>query len=210
MALNSVAKKRLLFSLIIILFSVGCDQATKTIAQDNLELHGPYDSYLNDVVRIQYVLNTGAAFSIGANLSEEVRFWIFIVGQGVFLLFLAIYLFRSYQDHMTQFYGFCLILGGGLGNFYDRIFRDGAVVDFLNLGLGETVRTAIFNVADISITTGLFMLIYGIFKGEQEIKRAEREQNESNGSSDDSAAFASGDSDESENETRQPDNPEKL
>ena len=50
-----------------------------------------------------------------------------------------------------------LVAGGGLGNLWDRLARDGAVVDFLNLGIGP-VRTGIFNVADLVLVAGLVVL----------------------------------------------------
>jgi len=159
-------RNRLLFAFFLVLTCVGCDQATKHMAQTRLPIFHVF-SYLGDTVRLQYVQNTGAAFSIGADLPANVRWWIFVVGQGIFLLFLAIYIIKNRDEHSSQFYGFALILGGGLGNFYDRIFRDGAVVDFLNIGFGNIIRTAIFNVADVVITCGLFLLIYGIVKKEK-------------------------------------------
>lgn len=158
-------RNRLLLALLIILTCVGCDQTTKHLAQTNLPIYQMF-SYFGDTVRLQYVLNTGAAFSLGAGLPEGARFWIFIVGQGLFLLFLVGYLIKNHDLRSSQFYGFALILGGGLGNFYDRIFRDGAVVDFLNIGIGEFLRTAIFNVADVAITSGLVLLVWGMYRTE--------------------------------------------
>jgi signal peptidase II len=156
---------------------VGCDQTTKHLAQTNLPIYQMF-SYLGDTIRLQYVLNTGAAFSLGATLPENMRWWIFVVGQGVFLLFLSLYLIKNHDLRSSQFYGFALILGGGLGNFYDRIFRDGAVVDFLNIGFGNFLRTAIFNVADIAITFGLVLLVIGIYRNEE--KKKAKELNELN------------------------------
>lgn len=166
-------RNRFLFALLIIVTCVGCDQTTKHLAQTNLPIYQMF-SYLGDTVRLQYVLNTGAAFSLGASLPENVRWWIFVVGQGLFLLFLTLYLIKNHNLRRSQFYGFAMILGGGLGNFYDRIFREGAVVDFLNIGIGNYLRTAIFNVADIAITCGLALLIIGIYRSE----RHERQQAE--------------------------------
>lgn len=165
-------RNRFLFALLIITTCVGCDQTTKHLAQTNLPIYQMF-SYMGDTVRLQYVLNTGAAFSLGATLPENVRWWIFVVGQGVFLLFLSLYLIKNHDLRSSQFFGFALILGGGLGNFYDRIFRDGAVVDFLNIGFGNFLRTAIFNVADIAITCGLVFLVIGIYRSEEKKKANE-------------------------------------
>ena len=53
-----------------------------------------------------------------------------------------------------------LLIGGGISNLADRALRAGAVVDFLNVGLGP-LRTGIFNVADVGITAGTILLIAG-------------------------------------------------
>lgn len=152
---------RFIIALIVILTCIGCDQATKHLAQTNLPRWHVF-SYFGDSVRLQYAENAGAAFSLGATLPENIRWWIFVIGQGVFLFLLAAYFLRNSNQHISQFFGFTLILGGGLGNFLDRILRDGVVVDFLNIGIGN-IRTAIFNIADVAITTGLLLLLYGVF-----------------------------------------------
>lgn len=46
----------------------------------------------------------------------------------------------------------------GISNFHDRVFNHGAVIDFLNIGVGS-LRTGVFNVADIAIMIGVFMII---------------------------------------------------
>lgn len=164
MSFDTSARARLTIAAIIILTCLGCDQTTKQFAQDKLPRWNAI-SYLGDTVRLQYVENPGVAFSIGADLPSEVRWWLFCVGQAVFLLILALHFMRNIAIHTSQFFGFAFILGGGLGNLADRIFRNGVVVDFLNLGIGS-LRTAIFNMADVAITAGLVLLLWGMF-GEQ-------------------------------------------
>jgi signal peptidase II len=51
-----------------------------------------------------------------------------------------------------------LVAGGGIGNLIDRLAYNGAVIDFLNVGIGG-LRTAIFNVADVAVFLGAAMLI---------------------------------------------------
>jgi signal peptidase II len=51
-----------------------------------------------------------------------------------------------------------MVLGGAVGNLIDRL-RFGAVVDFLDVGISESVRWPCFNVADSAITVGVFLLI---------------------------------------------------
>lgn len=168
---NNAYLKRFLIATLIIIVCLVVDQATKMIAHENLPRFQRL-SYVQDTIRLQYAENAGAAFSLGANLPTSMRWAIFGIGQGIFLLVLAGYLLKNKDQARIQFYGFVFILGGGLGNFLDRLYRNGIVVDFLNIGLG-TIRTAIFNVADMAITFGLGMLIWSMFKqsGKDGIKR---------------------------------------
>ncbi len=154
--------KRLYYSLLIVIVCLVVDQTTKMIAHENLPRFQRF-SYAQDTIRLQYAENAGAAFSLGANLPKSIRWAIFGIGQGIFLLVLAGYLIKNRDQARVQFYGFVFILGGGLGNFLDRLYRKGIVVDFLNIGLGN-IRTAIFNVADMAITLGLAMLIWNVFQ----------------------------------------------
>ena len=58
--------------------------------------------------------------------------------------------------------GFCCIIGGGLANVFDR-YAYGSVTDFLHIDLGGKLRTGIFNIADVSVTTGMIMIIVAGF-----------------------------------------------
>jgi signal peptidase II len=55
--------------------------------------------------------------------------------------------------------GATLLAAGGIGNLIDRVIRDGAVIDFMNLGIGP-VRTGVFNVADVHIMAAVAMFIF--------------------------------------------------
>ena len=57
-----------------------------------------------------------------------------------------------------------LILAGGIGNLIDRVSHQGLVTDFINLGIGP-IRTGVFNVADIAVTTGGLVAIALSFRG---------------------------------------------
>ena len=52
-----------------------------------------------------------------------------------------------------------LVLSGGLGNLVDRIINDGRMIDVMNIGIGS-LRTGIFNVADVYITVGVVVLVF--------------------------------------------------
>jgi signal peptidase II len=71
-------------------------------------------------------------------------------------------------------FGAVLLAAGGIGNLIDRILRDGAVIDFMNLGIGP-VRTGIFNVADVQIMAAVAIFVFfkeppALPKGEETAK----------------------------------------
>jgi len=137
----------------ILLFTVGCDQATKQIAVATLA-GTPRQSLLGGLLRLEYAENPGAFLGMGGRVPENVAFWIFVVGVGLLLLGLGAWLFLA-KDRQSPavVVALALMLAGGASNWVDRVTNDGRVVDFLNLGIGG-VRTGIFNVADVAIMAG--------------------------------------------------------
>ena len=101
--------------------------------------------------------NEGAAFGILAEAGGWQR-WFFLALAGAIGLAI-VYWLRSlpHRGHSWLAVGLAFILGGAVGNAYDR-FVDGYVVDYLHFHWGEHYFPA-FNVADIAITTGAIMLI---------------------------------------------------
>jgi signal peptidase II len=137
--------------------SVGCDQSTKQLAKSQLR-GAPGFSYWGDLFRLQYAENHGAFLSFGASFPEGTRYLIFTVAVGALLAFvLGVALFKSGLD-FTSVSGYALLAGGGLSNWVDRAFRGGSVVDFMNLGIGS-LRTGIFNVADVLILVGIGLVL---------------------------------------------------
>jgi len=159
--MNPLSRTTLILS--ITLGIIVSDQATKLIAKRYLWPNGFY-SYAGDIFRLQYAENSGAFLGLGATLPDPWRHLVFTVLVGVFLLALLVYLLRAYA--LAKFPTICLsfVCAGGLSNLIDRIAYDGHVVDFLNVGIGS-LRTGIFNVADMAITFGaLFMLGESLFR----------------------------------------------
>ncbi len=148
---------RLFITAVISLFCVGCDQASKQYASHYLP-KDHMNTYLYDSLRIGYTENTGAFLGMGSNLSPEHRFWLFSVFAGLLLIGLFAYLLFSKPASIVSITGFALILSGGGSNLYDRITNNGAVIDFLNIGI-SSVRTGIFNIADIAIMAGALLAI---------------------------------------------------
>ncbi|TKB62693.1 MAG: signal peptidase II [Nitrospira sp.] len=153
--------KRSLLVLLLLIFCVGCDQLTKEAAHQYLALQ-PQQSWFHDTVRLQYAENTGAFLSLGGDLSEGLRVFLFQVFPALCLVALAMVLFAQQIPLFTAI-AWSLVLSGGLGNLLDRIMNDGRVIDFMNLGIGS-LRTGIFNVADVCITTGVVLLVIHTFQ----------------------------------------------
>ena len=94
---------------------------------------------------------------VGGDLSEATRFWIFIVFSGCALLGIFAYTILGKDLRPVDVVSLSLILGGGAGNLIDRLFKGGVVIDYMILTLGS-LKTAIFNIADTAIVSGLLLL----------------------------------------------------
>lgn len=153
--------KRVAFVAALVVVLVGLDHLTKWLAVVYLKEHPPI-IYLGDLFRLQYATNTGAFLSLGAGLPEHIRPWLLTGLNGVILSVVAMFLIAKRQIPFLVTLALALILSGGVGNMIDRIFRDGVVVDFMNIGMPWgplKIRSGIFNIADIAIMAGLFLMI---------------------------------------------------
>jgi signal peptidase II len=139
--------------------TIGCDRATKQAATTMLAGQ-PDHSYLADTVRLGYVENSGGFLSLGASWPPAFRTMFFTVATGVMLLTLAAVAIRRRRDKWSGL-GFALFLAGGASNWIDRMAR-GSVVDFLNVGVGS-LRTGVFNVADVAIMLGAAVFVLAEF-----------------------------------------------
>ena len=153
--------KRLPLILIIMLLSIGLDRITKIWAIRELKDEG-VRTYLNDFIRLVYAENTGAFLSMGSGLNEQVRYWVLTILPILVLLYVLYMTLFSADMNRIQVASFTFILAGGLSNIFDRLM-EGRVVDFLNMGF-DGLRTSIFNVADMSIMLGLFMMLPQLFR----------------------------------------------
>jgi signal peptidase II len=151
---------RISLFLSLILPCVACDQATKEIARRTLD-DGRLVEFWNGFVRLELVENTGALLSLGSSLSEPVRTGIFLFLVPVGLAALTISLIRSHTISLSAGCGISLMIGGGIGNLIDRVFNQGAVVDFVSIGMGG-LRTGIFNVSDVAIVAGALLVFLGM------------------------------------------------
>ncbi len=141
----------------LLLACVGCDQVSKAVVRNHFAL-GHTQSFLADTLRLTHAENPGAFLSIGASLPELARVAVFQVGVAILVLGLLWYALFARQSGYWGTVGFSLLAASGLGNLIDRLLQDGQVTDFLNVGVGS-VRTGIFNVADVVGLIGLAVLV---------------------------------------------------
>lgn len=126
--------------------------------------------FIKDVVIIKYffefkrVTNDGAAWS----MFSSKRVLLILIG------FLAVYFIikfiGDFKENKRNVYAFGLLLGGCIGNLYDRVIF-GYVRDFIYFKFGS-YSYPIFNVADIGIVIGTILLLYACLKGEEDGSRS--------------------------------------
>jgi len=145
--------------LLLILTNVGCDQVTKQMARSKIEFREHIDVW-GDYVYLTRVENTGAFLSLGADMPPVVNIIVLSVLPCLLLLFGIYMLLKRMNLPRFQLWGWCFIIGGGIGNIYDRILYS-SVTDFMNIGIGD-LRTGIFNMADVSIMIGLGLVVWNM------------------------------------------------
>ena len=159
--MNSQKKRNLLIT-IIVLLSIASDQISKICVRNNFESYTE-TSIIGDVFTLIKVENSGAFLGMGSELSETFRILLLIVLPIIVLVSITVYTYIEKTLDKNSIIGFSLIIGGGIANIFDRIVY-GSVTDFLYLNFGGIFKTGIFNVADLSVTTGMILILISSFK----------------------------------------------
>ena len=147
---------RSLIILSIIVINVGCDQVSKSIVRHNIHFKQSI-RVVDSFVTLTNVENKGAFLSLGDSLGTPLRILllllmpIFGLGYGLLLVF------RKKDIRLPMLIGICFVIGGGIGNLFDRLVH-GSVTDFLHINF-VIFQTGIFNMADVSIMVGLFLIL---------------------------------------------------
>jgi signal peptidase II len=150
----------------ILACTIGCDQMTKTIVRKEMSDH-QHIKLIYDRLTLTKVENSGAFLSIGDTFPSWIRFLflsllpLFVLGFGLYFLLSRSNIGKAYTI------GLCFVLGGGIGNLYDRLVH-GSVTDFMHIDFG-IFQTGIFNVADLAIMTGMGMILFQLYLGKKQI-----------------------------------------
>jgi len=155
-------RERNLLITTIVFLSIALDQISKIWVRNNFESYIE-NSIIGDIFTLIKVENTGAFLGMGSELSETLRILLLIVLPIIVLISITIYTYIDKTLDKISIIGFSLIIGGGIGNIFDRIVY-GSVTDFLYLDFGGMFKTGIFNIADLSVTTGMILILIYSFK----------------------------------------------
>jgi signal peptidase II len=139
------------------------DQWTKVSVVEHIELYQSIE--ITGFFNLTYVRNYGAAFSFLADSGGWQR-WFFTIIALVVSVVIIRWLSQTNKTQLMLPIAFCLILGGALGNVYDRLVL-GYVVDFLSFYYNDWYFPA-FNIADSAISLGAFLLIVDMFKNKED------------------------------------------
>ena len=146
------------------------DVITKAMASENLLLHQPMNIFPG--LNMTLMHNTGAAFSFLSDASGWQR-WFFSIVAIVVSAAIVVWLARLQKGQMWLAIGLAMILGGALGNVWDRLSL-GYVIDFIDVYVGNAHWPA-FNIADSAITVGAAILIYDSFRSHKKAPQSSTE-----------------------------------
>ena len=147
---------------------IAADLITKYIVASGMELYSSIP-VIPGVFDITYIINDGAAWGIlGGKQFLLSAFTVIVIAA------LIIYAVKKRASILKlELYSLAMIVGGGIGNLIGRLF-DGYVVDFINVKAISFLN--IFNIADIGITVGCFLLIIALLISPQRKKDDAGEQ----------------------------------
>ena len=149
---------------IIIVFTIFfLDRITKTYLLNLQDSGTNIDFYINSFLNIYLVWNTGIGFGL-ASFESNIFYHILTTIIAIINLVLIFILYKVGKRYALPI---ALVIGGSLGNLFDRIYYY-AVPDFIDFHVGD-FHWFIFNVADISITLGIIYLMLMEFFKKKEI-----------------------------------------
>src|SRR5215470_10340371 len=149
---HAMRKYHFLIAALVVLM----DRASKWLVAQNITLHDSL-AIIPGFFRLTHVENRGAAFGLFSESPSEWKVAVLILFSLIALVVVSALLWKNSHAMSVTGVGLALIMGGALGNLWDRLFA-GHVVDFLDFSLGGYHWPA-FNVADSAIVMGALLLV---------------------------------------------------
>lgn len=147
---------------VIIIITIALDQVSKVLVRSCVET-GSSSPIIGSYFQLMNVENEGAFLGMGSELNDTLRIILLLVLPVVVLGLVLRYILKDKKLDKWSLFAFSIIIGGGIANVFDRI-AFGSVTDFLYIKLTDLLRTGIFNIADLAVTTGMIILIIGSFR----------------------------------------------
>ncbi len=180
-----LSKYRQYAGLVLALLLVGIDRLTKWLIITNMELNSAVNLIKvgdTEVLNLYYCLNSGSAFSM-----MEGKTLFLIVSTTIVIAALITALVTKKVKRGSYVTAFSLIIGGGVGNLIDRLFNNGAVIDFIDVRI---INFAIFNFADICAVMGGLLLCLFVVIDEVKESRSKKQKKAEEAAAAESAADA--------------------
>jgi signal peptidase II len=155
MTKNSARTLYILIALVVVLL----DRWTKRLVAQRISLYS-HIQVIPGFFRLTHTENTGAAFSLFADSAAPWKTGLLIAFSGIALVVVSVLLWKNERAQVATGVGLALIMGGALGNLWDRLAR-GRVIDFL-LFYFKRYQWPVFNLADSAIVVGAGLLVLEI------------------------------------------------
>ncbi len=149
--------KRIVLVFTLIILNIGCDQVSKKMVRDDVEFRSTTE-IIGETFILTNVENSGAFLGMGSDLNPIIKTILLLVLPILVLLLVLHYLLTKKEIDNITVIGLSFIIGGGIGNMYDRILY-GQVTDFFHIDLGGVFKTGIFNMADVSVMVGMGFIL---------------------------------------------------
>ena len=146
--------KRKLINLILIVSIFALDRISKIYIIKIFELENKVDIYLTEYLNLYLIWNKGVAFGL-FSFNES---FIYNVITGIIIIICIVVMVMIYNSNGFKNFSLILVLGGALGNLFDRMYYS-AVPDFIDFHING-FHWFVFNVSDIFITLGIICLIF--------------------------------------------------
>jgi signal peptidase II len=148
---NKIFSKEIIISLTVVLTVFIFDRITKVnIIKHQLDNQS---TFVNDYLNFELIWNTGIGFGL---LSQNANLYYHLISLLIFTV-ICFLIYLTFKADFIEKILFSLILGGAVGNFYDRLIFF-AVPDFIDIHIND-FHWFTFNIADIFITLGIFLII---------------------------------------------------
>ena len=167
--MKRIPKLVLIFGLIFA--NIGCDQVTKKMAREQIKAYETIE-VIGEYLILTKTENTGAFLGMGSDFPPLVRTLLLLVLPLLVMVGVFVYLIRTKDLSKANIVGLSFIVGGGIGNLYDRIVY-GSVTDMIFIDL-QFAHTGIFNLADVSVMVGTGLIVLDQFVFNRKSKNGEK------------------------------------